>query len=646
VLLCIGTYGVDLPFALATLRLGVHRNISQSPGTIAAIVLGVIGAFAFSVLWLFCARRRHRKLAREAEPIVPEHYGPGPLDGEVLDGDELGYGVGSVYGTTSASHGGLDVEERYAGILAALHVGQGFGVGNERGSTGGVYGSQEDGATVVDGDMEDHLALIGSPTLPLHRSPSDDQPYAFPLSPPPLVSTIPPPRATRPVLPPSAYYSTSRRRSSPGPDASAWFSGQSIAPSCNSHYAHSQTLGSGSGSGSVDHLTRTRTGSEEPLLGIGKVPDMPPMALTAGGNRPGLGSAFGSAEGSMYSSSAIHPALQGDTSGSYGARSASGSGSYGYTRSGTPSSFDILRSVSSQGALSSTYNHGQGQNQGFRFGFGGTGSSSSGSTGKKRGKYRHSFGNPPTSFRAWKERTSGGSEKEKDTTGKGEKDWRKSTGSSTSASASASGSMNEKQGRASPSMGVRAFLGRLRRGSHTPSPHSSNRDLPSHPRPSADVDPEKAAGIMGGDRGTPPPPIRIQAATPQRPQYSFVLSNPDLYPPSPYYATGDAMPSSDAPSHGVGVHNPHDAPIYTPSPSVGGLYPQTVLPPVYVFGDSAPSPAPTEESRHAEGLLHPRLQVLGSSDASLRDFNDYSRPIGGVCSTSIHFRVDTNPFLT
>ncbi|KIJ15400.1 hypothetical protein PAXINDRAFT_180705 [Paxillus involutus ATCC 200175] len=185
-------------------------------------------------------------------------------------------------------------------------------------------------------------------------------------------------------------------------------------------------------------------------------------------------------------------------------------------------------------------------------------------------------------------------------------------------------------------MGVRAFLGRLRRGSHTPSPHSSNRDLPSHPRPSADVDPEKAAGIMGGDRGTPPPPIRIQAATPQRPQYSFVLSNPDLYPPSPYYATGDAMPSSDAPSHGVGVHNPHDAPIYTPSPSVGGLYPQTVLPPVYVFGDSAPSPAPTEESRHAEGLLHPRLQVLGSSDASLRDFNDYSRPIGGVVNNRVY----------
>ncbi|KAF8841083.1 hypothetical protein BDN67DRAFT_570185 [Paxillus ammoniavirescens] len=645
------TYLVTASGSLSTEGVGsaVGGNISQSPGTIAAIVLGVIGAFAFSILWLFCARRRHRKLAREAEPIVPEHYGPGPLDDEVLDGEEPGYGVGSIYGTTSApSQGGLDVEERYAGILAALHVGQGFGDDNERGSTGGVYGSQGDGATDVDGDMEDHLALIGSSTLPLHTSSLDDQPYAFPLSPPPLVSTTPHPRSTRPVLPPSAYYSTSRRRSSPGPDASAWFSGQSIAPSCNSHYAHSQTLGSGSGSGSVDHLTRTRTGSEEPLLGIGKVPDVPPVALAAGGpgnntaatggNRPGLGSAFGSAEGSMYSPSAIYPALQGDTSGSYDARSASGSGSYGYTRSGTPSSFDVLRSVSSHGALSSTYNHGQGQNQGFRFGFGGTGSSSSGSTGKKRGKYRHSFGNPPTSFRAWKERASGGSDKEKDTTGKGEKDWRKSTGSSTSASASAAGSMDEKQGRASPSIGVRAFLGRLRRGGHTPSPHSSNRDLPSHPspRPSADVDPEKAAGIMGGDRGTPLPPIRIQAATPQRPQYSFVLSNPDLHPPSPYYATGDTMPSSDAPSRSVGVHNPHGAPIYTPSPGVGGLYPQSALPPGYVFAGSAPSPAPTEESRHAEGLLHPRLQVPGCSDPSLRDFNDYSRPIGGVVNNRVY----------
>ncbi|KIK90634.1 hypothetical protein PAXRUDRAFT_48512, partial [Paxillus rubicundulus Ve08.2h10] len=173
---------------------------------------------------------------------------------------------------------------------------------------------------------------------------------------------------------------------------------------------------------------------------------------------------------------------------------------------------------------------------------------------------------------------------------------------------------------------VRAFLGRFRRGGHTPSPRSSNRDLPS-----ADVDLEK----VGGDRGTPPP-TQTQAATPQRPQYSFVLSNPDLHPPSPYYATGDAFSSLDATSQRVDVHNLHEAPIYTPSPSVGELYSPSALPPGHAFGGSAPSPAPTEESRHAEGLLHPRLQVPGCSDASLRDFNDYSRPIGGVVNNRVY----------
>jgi hypothetical protein len=47
-----------------------------------------------------------------------------------------------------------------------------------------------------------------------------------------------------------------------------------------------------------------------------------------------------------------------------------------------------------------------------------------------------------------------------------------------------------------------------------------------------------------------------------------------------------------------------------------------------------PSPAPTLGSRitTAEGLLDPRLceNAEGRSNASLRDFEDYSRPIGGV----------------
>jgi hypothetical protein len=49
---------------------------------------------------------------------------------------------------------------------------------------------------------------------------------------------------------------------------------------------------------------------------------------------------------------------------------------------------------------------------------------------------------------------------------------------------------------------------------------------------------------------------------------------------------------------------------------------------------SPPSPAPSERSRDLEGLLHPRImfRLPGNQDssASLRDDEDYSRPIGGV----------------
>ena len=51
---------------------------------------------------------------------------------------------------------------------------------------------------------------------------------------------------------------------------------------------------------------------------------------------------------------------------------------------------------------------------------------------------------------------------------------------------------------------------------------------------------------------------------------------------------------------------------------------------------SAPSPVPTDSSSMVEGLLHPRLgMALGSSQqasaTSLRDHEDYTRPINGVC---------------
>lgn len=633
-----------------------HSTVPLSPGTIAMIVLGIVGAFAFSALWLFCARQRHRKLIREAALIPPENHPPGPLHDEILDVEELGYNIGSIHSTgNTSSQTGPVMDERYAGILAALHSTEMLGSGNEGGSTTGIYGSRHD--TLIDMNGDDELVLASSPTLPLHVLPPDDLPYMVPLSPPPPVSQPSYHQTTQHAPPPSAYFMATRRRSSPGPEAATWLGGYSVAPSCNSHYARSQTLGSGSGSGSVDALTRTRTGSEDPLLGISKMAEAsagastpggisPITATDTGGNLPGLGSAFGSPATSMYSPSSIYPGLQHDTSGSHDARTASGSESYGYARSGTPTSFDVLRSVSSQGALSSVYSQGHRQSQGFKFGFSRAGSSSSGSTGKKSGSNRHGFGVPPTSFKAWKDWGSAESDKEKqgEKESLGDKDGKTRPRSWTSASTS--GSTDEKQGRGSPVGGVRALFGRLRRVGHTPSPHSSSKDLPSPTQASMDVDPEKAAA----DRVTPPP-IQIEAATPQRRRFSFILSNPDPYPPSPHFGVQDAMPSSDTPPHQEQGPIQHDAstrgshdPKLAFSSAVGL---QRAMPfPIGYMSANAPSPAPTEESRLADGLLHPRLQSQGFSDASLRDFEDYSRPIGGVSTLlSGLYSSNTNPEL-
>ncbi|KAG9311548.1 hypothetical protein JVU11DRAFT_7753 [Chiua virens] len=607
-----------------------------SPGTITAIVLGIVGTLAFAVLWLFCARRRHRNLVREAALVRSGSHASRPLEDEIPDVDELGYGIGSVHSTVhSLSRTGPVVEERYAGLLATLHSTEGFGRGHEGGSTGGIYGSHRDTHSDMDGD---DITQASSPTLPIHAILPDESPYVVPLSPPP---TIPPPsyhQTTQPAPPPSSYYMTSRRKSSPGPDAAAWLSGHSVAPSCSSHYARSQTLGSGSGSGSVDALTRTRTGSEEPLLNIGKptsemsagVSSPTPTTLTdPGSNRPGFGSAFGSPAASLYSPSSIYPALQYDPSGFYNARTASGSGSYGYARSGTPNSFNVLRSVSSQGALSSMDSAGHSQSQGYRFGFGRPGSASSASTGKKAG----SFGAPPTSFRAWKDRGSIASDKEKQGEKQNlrEKDWIHRTKSLTSASTA--GSADEKQGRSSP-IGVRALLGRLRRAGHTPSPHSSHKDLPSPTQPSTDGDPEKATA----DRNTTPP-IQIQAATPRRQRFSFILSNPDPQPPSPESRTRELVTPLHVPRVPELHMTQHDVPSCDPhsiQPVPFSPEGQPATPPPAGFMLAAPSPVPTEESRLVEGLLHPRLRNQGRSDASLRDFEDYSRPIGGIVKNRLY----------
>ena len=64
-----------------------------------------------------------------------------------------------------------------------------------------------------------------------------------------------------------------------------------------------------------------------------------------------------------------------------------------------------------------------------------------------------------------------------------------------------------------------------------------------------------------------------------------------------------------------------------------GLWPPVTLP-------RPPSPVPTDDSSMVEGLLHPRLgrgadRLQQASTASLRDNEDYTRPINGVCFPQI-----------
>lgn len=501
------------------------NRFSRSPGSIAGLILGILGAAAFAVLWLFCARRRQRKLSRDASAIPPWAPG-GPLEAEV------------------------DMEERYAGIIAALNAGMGAG-----------RNAQIEGDT--SGEVSGELAIgrSPSPTLPPYSLPAedDDGPHVFPLSPPP------PPSAYSTPPPPSAYIphvsNGSRRRSSPGPDASAWFGGYSVAPapSAASHHSYSST-----------HFltrtetgTRTRTGSEEPLLtraGSGS-------SYLDFGNKVRLGSAFGSPEGSM-NSHYLPPTSPSSV-----------------VLSATTSSFDALRSISSQGALRSTSSHG------FGFGFGSTSSGTGSHQGPALGL---AISAVPISYKSkhvtrWK------------------KGKRESTGSSTTASASLSGSMDDRP------FGVRALLGRLKRG-NTPSPKAdSSRELPRDMESEGTTEKMDAYGLNTTSQAfsafvSPATPEPASVSTSPR----FVLSNPDPRPPSPYVHV-------DVTEHEDGLQPPS--------------WP-------WITVQSSSPPAPTHESHlaTADGLLDPRLRdpVEGRSNSSLRDFEDYSRPIGGLINNRMH----------
>jgi hypothetical protein len=75
------------------------RRLFRCPGVVAGLALGILGAFAIGVLWLFCARRR---LIRDTS-AMPAYTTDGLVEAEA------------------------NMEEPFGGIIAALLAGMGAG---------------------------------------------------------------------------------------------------------------------------------------------------------------------------------------------------------------------------------------------------------------------------------------------------------------------------------------------------------------------------------------------------------------------------------------------------------------------------------------------------------------------------------------
>ncbi|KAJ3517699.1 hypothetical protein NLJ89_g337 [Agrocybe chaxingu] len=131
---------------------------------------------------------------------------------------------------------------------------------------------------------------------------------------------------------------------------------------------------------------------------------------------------------------------------------------------------------------------------------------------------------------------------------------------------------------------------------------------------------------------TRPPEEPVMATTMVAAPASNVYSPSLLNPPIPLPTTTTAMrPLLSFPR---GVTGNSYSPPGTYSPPPGPVpWPPVTLPP-------APSPVPTDDSSMIEGLLHPRLSMAVNltqqpSLTSLRDHEDYSRPISGVINNHI-----------
>ncbi|KDR66531.1 hypothetical protein GALMADRAFT_232408 [Galerina marginata CBS 339.88] len=178
---------------------------------------------------------------------------------------------------------------------------------------------------------------------------------------------------------------------------------------------------------------------------------------------------------------------------------------------------------------------------------------------------------------------------------------------------------HERQSQEHDKNGVKGFLSRLRTGKRMSTQSVATVRPSSQGRGLHDSDPLSAAPNL----------------------FSPSLLNPPM-----------AMPPSDAhlgSPHGVTGYDYASLSIRPPQNSSQdeGLYPYPsarLWPPVTL--PSAPSPSPSDDSSMVEGLLHPRLgQKLGpsrqASATSLRDHEDYTRPINGLVNNNNHLRSTT-----
>ncbi|KAH7912642.1 hypothetical protein BJ138DRAFT_1147950 [Hygrophoropsis aurantiaca] len=516
-----------------------QRGLSQSPGSIAGITLGVFGTLLFATLWIFCTRRRQRRLNALVHEAAEMRFSGtterGPLDTEID-------GAGVVAPRA--------MEERYAGLLLALNSD----------SFQGAHHSRQFNEDIPRQGQED--ARGSSPTLPIHSLPP----------PPPFY--LPPPSA---YIPPEYHGGRARRQTSPGPDAGAWLGGHSISHSSGSN-------------------SQTSYPSDEPLL-VGRIGST--SSHTHGHTySTGLGSAFGSPETSLHGHSVLQSAS------SHGAllrpSSFGSSNMEPYSSSSHGASSHGLRSISSHGVLNAA--------SFITFGI-----------DKKRSR----MSDTPTSPRGKPSRIS-------------------------HSSSSVRGSERGSPGRNGESVdersvgSVRAFLGRLRGGRMSPSGTvTSDRNIQSI----SDVNFPPVVPNMPHE-AYPGSALETQSENSRensrrRTRRSFVLSNPDPQPQSPYPLDN----ISDHQAEASFIPNTALDPTTTRCPSPWPWLPYSNNLNMSMPSNAWPMPSPafTEDSRPAEGLLHPRLRENerepgegGRSVASLRDFEDYSRPISGLINNRMY----------